>query len=486
MPEVPIPAQPAAAAGTAYDAVAYPSTLFTQTAPDRLAVVARLAGLSPPPIATARMLEIACGDGMNLIALAVAWPDAEFVGFDLAASAIERGRDWIAQCGLTNVRLEVMDIADAAEQLGGTFDYVIAHGLYAWVPPEVRDASMRLIGDVLTENGVAYVSYNALPGGYFRMAVRDALLFAIADVEGDDERVAAAQANLKALAQPMADESTAQIAVRHAAEVSLGQAAAVLRHDELGDHYYPQSLTAVVTAAQGVGLRFLGDAVIGSLHHIFLPDDIVPDADDVETQLVHIRQAEDYRLVRFFRSTLLIRDTRRPVRRLDRAAMRGLYATTRCSQVDATNFAHANGEFEVSDAALAMVLSRLVEAWPARIQVAELEPGDALCTALFEMFDAGFVDLHTTDAPYAVSAPERPRISALNHLLIAADTPALPTLDHRLVSLPDAGMRAFLALLDGTRTVEDLLPAGQAIGIVDATMLERVLKSAARKGILLP
>ena len=35
------------AAPTAYDAVAYPSAIFSQTAPDRLAVIARLAGLSP-------------------------------------------------------------------------------------------------------------------------------------------------------------------------------------------------------------------------------------------------------------------------------------------------------------------------------------------------------------------------------------------------------------------------------------------------------
>uniref|UniRef100_UPI0035C81FB3 class I SAM-dependent methyltransferase n=1 Tax=Sphingomonas sp. TaxID=28214 RepID=UPI0035C81FB3 len=112
---------------TPYDLNAYPTAIFAQTAPDRLATVARLAGLSPPPVETARVLEIGGGDGMNLLALAVAYPRAEFVSFDLAATAVARGRRWLAASGVANLRLEVLDILDATEAPDGPFDYIIAH-----------------------------------------------------------------------------------------------------------------------------------------------------------------------------------------------------------------------------------------------------------------------------------------------------------------------------------------------------------------------
>ncbi len=486
MPAIPVPAQEGVSAtGTPYDAVAYPSTLFTQTSPDRLATVARLAGLTPPPIATARMLEIACGDGMNLIALASAWPDAEFVGFDLAASAIERGRRWIADSGIANVRLEVLDITDAAAALGGEFDYIVAHGLYAWVPSEVRAATMRLIGAALGEHGVAYLSYNAMPGGYFRMAVRDALLFAIEDIEGDDARVAAAQANLHALIRPNEEETAAQVALRHAAQVTLTQAGSVLRHDELGEHYYPQSLTDVIKVARGEGLRFLGEAVQSTLHQAFIPDEIIP-ADDVETQILHIRQAEDYRFVRFFRSTLLVRDAARPKRRLDLDAVRGLYAATWCSQIDARNFRDGDQAFEVHDDGLAEILGKLVAAWPSRVLVADLDPSDALVAAIFDMFDGGILDLYTTPPRHAIETPEHPRVAGLTRMLLGAGTSVIPTLDHRVLSLPDAGMRSLLARLDGTLDHDALRALGEDIGIADPDTLAGVLRSATRRAILLP
>jgi hypothetical protein len=50
---------------TTYDKVAYPSVLFKRTHPERLAAVATLHGLTPPPLETARVLEIGCGEGLS-------------------------------------------------------------------------------------------------------------------------------------------------------------------------------------------------------------------------------------------------------------------------------------------------------------------------------------------------------------------------------------------------------------------------------------
>jgi SAM-dependent methyltransferase len=134
---------------TIYDAVAYPTAVFAQTHPSHLAALAQVHGLSPFDVETARVLEIGCGDGMNLLAMAAAYPRAQFHGFDLAPTVVARGRERAEAAGLTNVRLDVGDIVDAAGSLEGSFDYVIAHGVYAWVPAQVREALMVLIGRVL-------------------------------------------------------------------------------------------------------------------------------------------------------------------------------------------------------------------------------------------------------------------------------------------------------------------------------------------------
>ena len=54
-----------------------------------------------------------------------------------------------AAAGLTNLELSTNDILNAPQSLG-EFDYVLAHGIYAWVPASIRDALMPLIGRSVT------------------------------------------------------------------------------------------------------------------------------------------------------------------------------------------------------------------------------------------------------------------------------------------------------------------------------------------------
>ena len=56
------------------------------------------------------MLELGCGDGGNLIPMALALPGASFVGVDAAPKAIARGQGLIAELRLENVTLEARAI----------------------------------------------------------------------------------------------------------------------------------------------------------------------------------------------------------------------------------------------------------------------------------------------------------------------------------------------------------------------------------------
>ena len=122
---------------SSYDEVPYPSRPYPQAHPDRLATVATLLGMRPAPADRCRVLELGCGGGGNLIPMALALPGSAFVGIDLSGGQIAQGCEVVRALGLRNVRLLHLSILDVDDRFG-TFDYVICHGVYSWVPPEVQ------------------------------------------------------------------------------------------------------------------------------------------------------------------------------------------------------------------------------------------------------------------------------------------------------------------------------------------------------------
>ena len=159
-----------------YDEVAYGDLTFHDTHPSHLAAVASLVGLDAPPPASARVLEIGCGTGFNLIAMALAAPDARFTGIDLSANQIARAKAVAASAGARNVNFEALSITDYSAP-PDSFDYILAHGVYSWVPPAVRESILAVIRDTLAPAGLAYLSYNTNPGWRLRGLLRDGFAF---------------------------------------------------------------------------------------------------------------------------------------------------------------------------------------------------------------------------------------------------------------------------------------------------------------------
>jgi len=146
-----------------YEDKQYISYAFALSHPDHLAVMARLFGLTPPDPSQSRILEIGCASGGNLIPLAVNYPQSQCLGIDLSAAQIDAGRVHIAALGIENVALEAMDLLDFDPGDDG-FDYIICHGVYSWVPPEVRERILDICQRNLSGEGIAYISYNCYPG----------------------------------------------------------------------------------------------------------------------------------------------------------------------------------------------------------------------------------------------------------------------------------------------------------------------------------
>ena len=475
---------PAMATKTAYDEVAYPSSIFIQTHPALLAAIAGLHGLTPPDIAMARVLEIGGGEGMNLIALAAAYPDMQCLSFDLSSAAVARGKLAITKAGLTNVRVEVGDILDAARDLKQQFDYVICHGVYAWVPDVVRDGIMELIGHVLADNGVAYVSYNALPGGRLRLALRDMLLREVAGIENPTERLGAAHDFLDAyIATPEDEDRPAQTALRSEAKLMRKKPGSVLFHDELGDCFNPQALYDVAMAAERHGLQFLGDAGEGPLGDGFLPDD----AEDLSTRaVVRAAQAQDDRNIRFFRQSLFVRAEQKPVRQVDPSLIAPLHVSSSAQRTGDSTFKNKSGEFQMSDARIVAILTQLTQNYPERVRIEELSDDVDIVRALHGLFEAGLTELHSVQVPCAVIPPERPVASVLARAQLNDGQTQICTLDHHIVKIAEAGPRAFIAMLDGSHTLVELQALWAQTPYAADTPFDSAMKLVIRAAFLQP
>ena len=195
-----------------YDETPYHSGGRKHTHPDRLAVLATLFGLRPQPVESCRVLELGCGVGANLAAMACSLPASSFVGLDLSPRQIGQGQAMVREAGLTNITLEAGDLRDLGAECG-PFDYIIAHGLLSWVPPEVQRHLFEVVKENLADSGIAFVSYNTYPGWHLRAAVRGMLLHHTRGVSDPDERVRYARTLINALPEALVRSDSAYAAL---------------------------------------------------------------------------------------------------------------------------------------------------------------------------------------------------------------------------------------------------------------------------------
>lgn len=436
-----------------YDTIPYPSTSFPQTHPDRLAVIAGLHGLAAPGINAARVLEIGGGDGFNLLALATAWPKAHFRSFDLSAEAVERGRALAEVAGLENIRIDRADILDVSATIEPeSYDYIIAHGVYAWVPAPVRAAIMALAGRALSPDGVFFVSYNAMPGGHVRQVMRDMLLHTLEGIVEIEDRIRAARAFLEAQVEPREGDDAVVTCIRAQSRSMLQRPDAVLFHDELGDCFAPQYLRDVVLSAGAHGLEFLNDSGRDRLDDGFAPDEGEGENAPPDTAaLVRRAQADDFSAMRFFRQSLFVRSGRQIARApcldsLDACLIAGMFEPSGEGGIRI-----GETEFVLRDAGLTRRLLDLGAGWPRHRVVADIAHDADQREALFRLFKMGVCHLTTQPPPFAMSASERPVASPLVRAQLLAGLPTVTSLHLETMKIDDPAARAFIPLLDGSR-----------------------------------
>src|SRR5574340_123541 len=427
-----------------YDLIHYPTEIKAASHPDRLATVATLFGLSPAPLEHCRVLEIGCGDAGNLIPMAFGLPDSRFIGIDRAETAVATGRALAAELGLSNLDLSVMDLMDFQ---GGEFDYIIVHGVYSWVPEPVRDRILAICASSLAPQGLAYISYNVLPGWYWSMAMREMLQFHTGGIDDPREVMQSAREFLSWL-------KTGQQETRFGRELDdmIKRDPAVLFHDELAPENHPFYFHQFAEDAARHGLQHVADA---NLREMLEPGVTLPEPPLLREQYI------DFFRMRRFRRSIVCREglTLEPLPRPERIA--GLYAssdaTVSTPGPDGAVQFEGRGQSSAATAhPLAIsVLSRLSEACPRRMRVADLAaPSDhtAVTEILMRTYLAGVVQLHSYAPPFAVTAGARPEANVLARLKLRGNSKRVATLHHELIEITDETTARVIIALDGTRT----------------------------------
>ena len=467
---------------TAYDRVAYPSVVHEAVHPERLEVLARLAGLDPVPVQRARVLDIGGGSCFSLTAFAAQYPGADAHGFDLAERAIAHGKE-LAGPECPNVHLVVEDITKAkARYAARSFDYVIAHGVYAWVPDMVREALLEFVGHVLSERGVAFISFNAMPGCHVRLLLREMLLYEIQGIDDPETRIERAYAFLHDFADAGPEDEALtdpfMAGVRSHAASMAKRSPSVVFHDELGEWFSPQSLSQVVRDAAPHGLRWLTDA--GRNRHFdgFLAIGQDP-GDDVDETVLRSAQSRDYLKMAFFRAPLFVRKEAPVDRHLDIGRIKDLWVSSDSGRTEGGDFRKDDDVFSIADQGMAERLEALNLIWPDRRPVTEIAQSEDQLRALMKMYEEWYVALHTGPAPFAAEPGDRPKLGAWIGGMLARGELNIVTLASQTLRIDQAELRNLLMLADGTRTIEELVAAGHGMA---PDQVPGAIAAAARRG----
>lgn len=242
-----------------YEKQIYTSNAFPFSSPGHLRAAAHLWGVETVPLENARVLELGCAGGGNLLPFAVAYPNAHVVGIDLSSGQVAQGQQVVQALGLQNLHLHAMSLTEITPEFG-QFDYIVAHGVFSWVPPEVRQAMMRVLRENLSPKGVGYISYNTYPGWKAGDIVRDAMLLHAHSVEKEEDRLPAAKAMLNLLSEGIATNNPLASSLRAAVAQLRKHSDYYLAHEYLEIFNNPCYLLEFVNMADQHGVAHVGDA----------------------------------------------------------------------------------------------------------------------------------------------------------------------------------------------------------------------------------
>ncbi len=464
-----------------YDDIPYLSCAYPQSHPGNLAVIAALFGMQPRSLENARVLEIGCAGGGNLLPMAAAFPGSRFVGVDPSRRQIAEAHAGVAALQLRNAEFYPMSLGDIPPEFG-SFDYVVAHGVYSWVAGPVREQLMALCGRLLNPMGVAYLSYNTLPGSATRAALGAMVQFHTRHAASAVERLRKARSFFAFLEAALLDRDDAYA---RSMKEELSQMAALedyyVAHEHLEENNDPCYFHGFIAHAQQHGLQFLGEAEIQTMSSAGFPAQVREGLRGMASDIVEAEQYGDFVRNRAFRQTLLCRAGIELKRQIPPERLQSFHFAASLDPAGAAagagggrdgvrSFRDADGVIiGARDALTEAALLELRAVWPGSLTFAELweravaragipaGPREvaALCHNLLTCYSTSRgLEFHFQPAACRPGVPELPSATALARWQAGRGS-QVTNLRHQNVLLGPAEL-SLLRALDGSRSVPEL------------------------------
>lgn len=470
-----------------YDDIPYPSHPFEVTHPDHLYGLAKLFGLDPAIPDGASFLELGCASGGNIIPHAVQMPKGRFVGVDLSPKQIEEGQATVKALGLENITLQAEDLKNIDESYG-KFDYIVCHGVFSWVPPEIQHRILEICKESLTPNGVAYISYNANPGWFMRGMIRQMMLHHTKNVTAPKEKIQQARAMLSFIVDSTEGQNTPYANVLKQELELLGKHAdAYLYHEHLEENNHPMFFYEFMEMAREHNLQFLSESNLASMVTSNLPKKAAEALTKLTTDVHHRSQYTDFVTNRMFRQTLLCHSSAKIDRHINNDKLEGARFAGAFTLNDPKLAGDLGGDVEITfkcsngrglttkNVALKALLFALTDSWPTSLSIEELcakvdtqlqglvVVGEAESPAvetlvnvnIMQMLVRGDIEFKYIADRFVGTLSDHPRVSELSRLQ-AKQKSVLTTQRHTMIS-PDALTQIVIPELDGTNTKADLV-----------------------------
>ena len=291
-----------------YDEVPYESYPYSMSHPYHLMTLGTLFGIKPAPLENARVLELGCAAGGNIIPHAVNYPKAKFVGVDLSQVQIDEAKKHTAGLGLKNIEFHHCSITDIDSSFD-KFDYIICHGVISWVPEFVRQKIFEISKNNLNENGIVYISYNTLPGWNMIRTIRDMMLYHSGMFTNVNEKIMQSRLLLEFVKDSLEGSNSPYAEVlKNEATLLSKQSDHYLRHDHLEEDNKQYYFREFMDEAKKHNLQYLSDCSISTMYLGNMPAKVAEKLQTVN-DIVRTEQYMDFITNRRFRSTLLCHDS---------------------------------------------------------------------------------------------------------------------------------------------------------------------------------
>ena len=422
----------------------------------------------------------------QLIFLAFNLPDAEFVGVDLAENHIAYAKNAAQELNLSNTEFHRLDIMKMTTEDFGKFDYIIAHGLYSWIPGIVREKVLSLCREMLVPNGVGYISYNAYPGSHIRDLGRGIMHFHAQKFSEPMEKIQKAITFLSFVTENTSDTKMYKPMLLSEVERHFRHEAADIFHDDLAESYQAFYFHEFAKQLAENDLQFLSEAEIHARStQTFAPE--VRDFLDSLDNVIEREQYLDFLRGRVFRQTLFCHKEIDLNHQLEPSILDKFQLTSsiypksenpELTTSKAEKFVGIKGlGIEINHPLTKIALHYLGQIWgksigfPELLQKAKeiLEAQDftdkdwetqfKTAHAIFFQicFNTDLIDLSLYQPAAFTEVSDKPKVNALARRQLK-DANNVATLLNKDIKIEDSISRHLLELLDGTRSRNDVLP----------------------------